>query len=99
MHFLSLPRKYTGHKELFSGLVFETLYCSIVIEGDRQLSFFHCTDRVISYDAELKRLRKYKHVLNNNIVVARLYLKLTITSYLYWYSWKFLIHLNITLLL
>ena len=59
-------------KESFSGLLFEVLYYSTVIEGGRQLSLSCCTDRVFSYDAELKRLRKFGQVLNNSIVIARL---------------------------
>ena len=56
--------------ELFAGLVFEGLCYSTVIEGDRQLSLSCFTDRVLSYDTELKRLRKFGEVLNISIVVA-----------------------------
>ena len=86
-------------KESLSGLLFEALYYSTVIKVAHQLSLSHCTDCVLSYDAELKRLRRLRQVLNNIIVVARLFFRLAIASYLHWYFWKFLIHLEITLLL
>ena len=53
--------------------MFEGLYYFTIIEGDRQLSFSRCSNRVLSYDAEIKRLRKFEQVLNNSIVVARLF--------------------------
>ena len=59
-------------KESFSGLLFEGLYYFSIIEGDHQLSLFHCTNCVLSYDAERKLFRKLGQVLNNSIVVARL---------------------------
>ena len=40
------------------------------------LSLSHCTGRVLSYDKERKRLRKLGQVIENNIVVARLYLEI-----------------------
>ena len=52
-----------------------------VIEGDRQLSLFCCTDRVLGYDIELKMLRKFEQVLNISIVVARLLIE--IINYVY----------------
>ena len=64
-------------KESFLGRLFEGLYYSTVIKGDRQLYLFHCTERVLSYDAELKRLCKLGQVLNNSIVVARLFLEIS----------------------
>ena len=64
-------------KESLSGLLFEGLYYSTVIESDCQLSLSRCTDRVLSYDAELKRLCKLGQVLNNSIVVARLFLEIS----------------------
>ena len=63
-------------KELFSGLLFEGLYYSTAIEDDRQVSLFRCTDRVLSYDAEIKSLRKFGQILNNSIVLARLLFKI-----------------------
>ena len=59
-------------KESCSGLLFEGLYYSTVIEGDHQLCHPRCTDRVLRYNAERNRLRKLALVLNNSIVVARL---------------------------
>ena len=46
-------------KESFSDLLFEGLYYPTVIEGDRQLYLSRCTNRVLNYDVELKRLRKF----------------------------------------
>ena len=43
-----------------SGFLFEVLYYSTVIKSDRWLSLSCCTDRVRSYDTELKRLRKFR---------------------------------------
>ena len=59
-------------KASFSGLLFEGLYYSIVIEDDHQLSLSRCNNDAFSYDAERKRLHKLGQVLNNNIVVTRL---------------------------
>ena len=58
-------------KESFAGLLFEGLHYFTVIEGNCQLCLSRCTDRVLSYDVELKKLRKFEQVLNNSIVVAR----------------------------
>ena len=41
------------------------------------LSLSHCTGRVLSYDKERKRLRKLGQVIENSIVVARLYLEIS----------------------
>ena len=56
-------------KESFLGLLPEGLYYSTVIDGDQQSYVSRCTDRVLSYDTERKRLRKLGKVLNNSIVV------------------------------
>ena len=56
-------------KESFLGLLSEGLYYSTVIDGDQRSSISRCTDRVLSYDTERKRLRKLGKVLNNSIVV------------------------------
>ena len=64
-------------KESFLGLSFEGLYYSTVVGGDLKRSLSHCTDRVFSYDKERKRLRKFGQVIENSIVVARLYLEIS----------------------
>ena len=76
-------------KESFSGLLFEGLYYSTVIEGDRQLSISHYTDRVLSYDAELKGLRKFGQVLNNSIVVARILFEISYYVLPIWVLFEF----------
>ena len=64
-------------KESFSGLSFERLYYSTAVGGDLKRSLSHCTDRVFSYDKERKRLRQLGQVIENSIVVARLYLEIS----------------------
>ena len=64
-------------KESFSGLSFEGLYYSTAVGGDLKGALSHCTDRVFSYDKERKRLRKFGQVIENSIVVARLYLEIS----------------------
>ena len=64
-------------KESFSDLYFEGLYYSSAIGGDIKRSLSHCTDRVLSYDKERRRLRKFGQVIDNSIVVARLYLEIS----------------------
>ena len=64
-------------KESFTGLSFEGLYYSTAVRGDLKRSFSHCTDCVFSYDKERKRLRKLGQVIENSIVVARLYLEIS----------------------
>ena len=61
----------------FSGLSFEGLYYSTAVGGDIKRSLSHCTDRVFSYDKERKRSRKIGQVIENSIVVARLYLEIS----------------------
>ena len=53
-------------------MLFKYLYYSTVVEDVHQLLLSRCNDRVFSYDAERKRLRRLGHILNNNIGVARL---------------------------
>ena len=83
MHFLSLPKKLYGKyylanvKESFSSLSFEGLYYSTAVGGYLKRSLSHCTDRVFSNDKERKRLRKFGQVIENSIVVARLYLEIS----------------------
>ena len=67
-------------KGSFSGLPFEGLYYSTAIGGDLMQSLSHCTDRVLSYDKERKRLHELGQVIENSIVAARLYLE--ISSYI-----------------
>ena len=64
-------------KESFSGLSFESLYYSTAVEGNLKRCLSHCTDRVLSYDKERKILRKLGQVIENSIVVARLYLDIS----------------------
>ena len=64
-------------KESFSGLSFESLYNSTAVGGNLKRSLSHCTDRVLSYDKERKILRKLGQVIENSIVVARLYLEIS----------------------
>ena len=64
-------------KESFSDLCFEGLYYNSAIGGDIKRSLSHCTDRVLSYDKERRRLRKFGQVIDNSIVVARLYLEIS----------------------
>ena len=58
-------------------MLFKGLYYFTVVEDDHRLSLSHCTERVLSYDAERKRLRKPGQVLNNSIVVTRLLFKIS----------------------
>ena len=64
-------------KESFSGLSFEGLYYSTAVGGDLKRSLSHCTDSVFSYDIERKILRKFGQVIENSIVVTRLYLEIS----------------------
>ena len=55
--------------ELFSSLSFEGLYYSTAVGSDLKRSLSHCTDRVLSYDKERKRLRKFGQVIETALLL------------------------------
>ena len=61
----------------FSGLSFEGLYYSTTVGGDLKRSLSNFTDRVFNYDKERKKLRKLGQVIENSIVVVRIYLEIS----------------------